>query len=288
MVEEVTSDRLSLAYRELSSIPAPIASKFGPQIRELDLSNNEISDLLVLKSFTKLQVLVLDGNKINSHTKFPLLDKLHTLWVNSNCIENLTIFIDKLAENTPNLKFLSMLKNEACPNFFNGHSLREYSDYRHYVISRFKYLTCLDSTPISDAERAEANRVYSSLASRETREESDRRRDEEARKKKMALAEATGTPDKKKKRGKGKSKKEKPQTTTLSTQPSGSKSEKIEKGKEKKDENGLPLPSFETGPSSQAPPPLTKSSNNQSGDSSDWSSEEEDDDFWDSDKDKET
>eukprot|EP01112_Ceratiomyxa_fruticulosa_P010603 TRINITY_DN2814_c0_g1_i1.p1 TRINITY_DN2814_c0_g1~~TRINITY_DN2814_c0_g1_i1.p1 ORF type:complete len:279 (-),score=76.62 TRINITY_DN2814_c0_g1_i1:167-1003(-) len=275
---EVTSDRLSLAYRELSSIPAPIAAKFGPQIRELDLSNNNISDLLVLKSFTKLQVLVLDSNKVNSHTKFPLLDKLHTLWVNSNCIENLTIFIDKLAENTPNLKFLSMLKNDACPNFFNGHSLKDYNDYRHYVISRLKYLTCLDSTPISDAERAEANRVYSSLASRETREQSDRRRDEDAMKKKMALTEATSAPEKKKKRSKGKSKKDRTQTTTTPT--SETKGEKSDKGKETKDENGLPLPNFETGPSSQTPPPIKSND----GSSSDWSSEEEDDDFWDSDK----
>lgn len=63
---------------------------------------------------------MLDNNEVNSHTKFPQMNTLHTLWVNSNQIDNLIIFIDKVAANIPNIKFLSMLKNEACPNFFNG------------------------------------------------------------------------------------------------------------------------------------------------------------------------
>ncbi len=81
---------------------------------------NIIRDVAALAGFPKLEVLVLDNNLITSHTKFPKMETLHTLWVNSNQINNLAVFIDKLAIATPNLRFLSMLKNEACPNFFNG------------------------------------------------------------------------------------------------------------------------------------------------------------------------
>ena len=83
-----------------------------------------------LKSFTKLETLVLDNNCISSHTKFPPLPALTTLWVNRNKITNLSTFIDKLVVSVPNLKYLSMLGNEACPNFLNGGSLSQYNDYR--------------------------------------------------------------------------------------------------------------------------------------------------------------
>lgn len=92
---------------------------------------NYFRDLAPLQGFPKLETLVLDNNEVNEHTKFPKMLNLHTLWVNSNKITNLIIFIDKLVDNTPNLKFLSMLKNEACPNYFNGKTLKEYSDYRY-------------------------------------------------------------------------------------------------------------------------------------------------------------
>jgi len=156
-------ERVSFAYRDLSDINARIVAKYAPSVKELDLSNNNISDLTPLKSFVKLHTLVLDGNRVHSHTRIPVLPKLHTLWVNSNAISNLTVFIDKLVESTPALKFLSMLKNEACPNFFNGHSLKDYNDYRRYVISKLPGLSVLDSTPITESERAEGARLYSNI-----------------------------------------------------------------------------------------------------------------------------
>lgn len=87
-----------------------------------------------LKSFTKLETLVLDKNQITSHTKFPSLPRLTTLWVNHNQITNLSIFIDKLVDATPNLRYLSMLGNEACPNFLNNGTLAQYNDYRLEII----------------------------------------------------------------------------------------------------------------------------------------------------------
>ena len=89
------------------------------------------SDLTPLRDFVKLETLVLDGNKLTSHSKIPRLPALKTLWVNKNRIGNLSIFIDQLVEAVPNLRYLSMMNNDACPNFFNGGSLKQYQDYRY-------------------------------------------------------------------------------------------------------------------------------------------------------------
>jgi len=66
---EESVERLSFAYRELDEIDPRIVLRFGHNVKELDLSNNNLRDLSQLKGFTKLQVLVLDNNKITSHTK---------------------------------------------------------------------------------------------------------------------------------------------------------------------------------------------------------------------------
>jgi len=118
----------------------------------------------------------LDGNKLTEHTKVPRLEKLHTLWVNRNNIANLTLFINKLVESTPNLKHLSMLNNDACPNFFNGGSLKQYKDYRCYVISRLRTLTVLDDTNISSQEKEQAIQFYGNLDMTVAREEDERKR----------------------------------------------------------------------------------------------------------------
>jgi len=41
------------------------------------------------------------------------------------------VFVDHLAIVVPSLKHLSMLYNEACPNFFNGGTAMQYADYRY-------------------------------------------------------------------------------------------------------------------------------------------------------------
>jgi len=152
-------DRLSLAYKELDDIPEKIIEKYS-HIRELDLSNNKIVELRHLRGFTRLETLVLDNNQITSHSRFPKLPTLLNLCVNSNQISNLSTFIENIVESLPNLKYLSMLRNEACPNYFNGGTPKSYDDYRHFVISQIKTLSHLDSTPVSDQERQAASRKY--------------------------------------------------------------------------------------------------------------------------------
>ena len=90
-------------------------------------------DVRQLRDFDRLHTLILDNNRLTSHVKFPKLPQLRTLWVNKNNISNLSIFVDHLVAATPNLRYLSMLGNDACPNYFNGGTLKQYQDYRHVL-----------------------------------------------------------------------------------------------------------------------------------------------------------
>jgi hypothetical protein len=91
------------------------------------------------------------------------MKNLKLLWVNDNKITNLSTFIEQISKYCPNLKCLSMQKNKACPNFFNGGTNEQYQDYRHYVISRFPHLQELDITPVSKEEREDAMKKYGDL-----------------------------------------------------------------------------------------------------------------------------
>jgi Leucine-rich repeat (LRR) protein len=93
-------------------------------------NNGLVRDLSPLRGLTNLETLVLDNNQLTSHCKLPPLPRLHTLWVNKNKISNLTAFIERVEQQAPNLKFLSMLGNEACPNYFNSGTPKQYKDYR--------------------------------------------------------------------------------------------------------------------------------------------------------------
>ena len=41
------------------------------------------------------------------------------------------LLTDNIVTNFPNLKYLSMMKNEAAPSYFNGGSKKDYQDYRY-------------------------------------------------------------------------------------------------------------------------------------------------------------
>ena len=55
--------------------------------------------------------MVLNGCQI------PVLNQLETLYANKNKISNLSVFVERLYVATPNLKYLSLLGNEACPKY---------------------------------------------------------------------------------------------------------------------------------------------------------------------------
>ncbi|KAH7829628.1 putative leucine-rich repeat-containing protein [Monocercomonoides exilis] len=153
---------LTLAYKDIDSINPSLLQTYGSKLVHLDLSYNKLTDksLGPIAGFEKLESLVLDGNILTSYVSFPYLPKLHTLSVNKNKIANLSLFIEKVRTNMPSLRFLSMLSNEACPNYFFHRSPQEYQDYRYYVISRLPTLSILDTTPVSDEERLQALGLY--------------------------------------------------------------------------------------------------------------------------------
>lgn len=159
--------RCSLAHKSLRHIPfAIIGGKRASQITELDLSFNYLTDLPNLDWFPNLRSLVVDNNRLQSNSNFnsgKALPNLELLWVNGCHIKHLAVWIDKIAACCPNLKMFSMLKNHACPNFFNGGTVQQYNDYRLFVLSRLRRLTVLDSTPVTEEERREAIEQYGDL-----------------------------------------------------------------------------------------------------------------------------
>lgn len=152
--------RKSLAFQDLDSIPEELATREGESLQEIDLTHNKISDLRFLLDFPQLTCLVLDHNSIESHVKIAAAPNLQTLWVNHNKIKNLGLFISTLCKSCPNLKYLSMMNNEAAPSYFNGGTYQQYADYRHFVIAHFPKLEMLDDKKIEDSERSEAKRIY--------------------------------------------------------------------------------------------------------------------------------
>jgi hypothetical protein len=66
--------------------------------------------------------------------QFPDLPLLTTLWVNHNRIANLSIFVDHVATMLPRLRYLSLLGNDACPNYLNGGTPQQYADYRYGLL----------------------------------------------------------------------------------------------------------------------------------------------------------
>jgi len=150
-------EQLSLIGQSLNNIPINVDG--AHKIKRLDLSYNNIIKLENLEQFQNLTYLVVDNNQLESdQSQLPKIQSLQTLWVNSNNIDDLKIFLDCVSNSFPNLTYLSMLKNPACPNYFTGKDFEDYKRYRYYVLYRMKKLKFLDYSAVSNEERKEAGR----------------------------------------------------------------------------------------------------------------------------------
>jgi len=155
----VDATDLSLVGKRLTSLPTD--GKYA-NLTKIDLTDNDMNSWKGFENLTKLESLVLDKNnlKAGSLATFPQLSSLQTLWINNNQIADLKLFLDAIEKCFPNLSYLSMLKNPACPNlYFSDGEAEAYQRYRYYVIFRVKKLKFLDSTPVEPAEHKEALRV---------------------------------------------------------------------------------------------------------------------------------
>lgn len=173
-------NRLSLIGHALQEIPESLGAKYS-QAKELDLSYNSIKTVSNLEKFTNLKTLILDNNQLESQQTFPKSLAMQTLWLNNNNISDLKVLLDNISKSYPNLTYLSMLKNPACPNYFNGNDFDDYQRYRYYVLYRVKTLKFLDSSPVTEKERKEAARVgpYMIVAKPDTSQEQRRKIEEE-------------------------------------------------------------------------------------------------------------
>ena len=113
-----------------------------------------------LDAFKRLESLIADSNQLTSNQPFlPRIPTLTTLCVNDNDIADVEQWLTFISDAFPNLTYLSMLKNPACPNYFIGKDQQDYARYRLYVLHRIPGLKFLDSSPVTAQERAEAKRV---------------------------------------------------------------------------------------------------------------------------------
>jgi leucine-rich melanocyte differentiation-associated protein len=116
---------------------------------------NVKSDLRDLQQFPYLEELICDNNSLSEETKFPVIKSLKLFSCNKNNVNDIHLFIDRIKVSFPNLTYLSMLGNKACPNQLVDENNDEYDYYRYrkYVLYRLKNLRFLDSYEVKPEER---------------------------------------------------------------------------------------------------------------------------------------
>lgn len=153
--------RVSLRFQGPGCLTPAVLERLKDTVVELDLSWNAITDLLVLRELTKVRRLILSHNPaLTSTTNLPRLLSVDTLWANFCGVDNLAVFVDKVATAFPNLRYLSLFGNAACRNILNGGSLAEYKDYRRFVVARLPQLVGLEDRLVSLEERDRAQEQY--------------------------------------------------------------------------------------------------------------------------------
>ncbi|GFR21106.1 leucine-rich melanocyte differentiation-associated protein [Trichonephila clavata] len=152
---------LSYIGQDCYAIPSILGKIYGDQTRRLDLSFNTIRTLDNLELFPLLEELILDNNELNDLVSFIPLPNLHTLSLNKNHILDLEKLLKQLTSCYPELTYLSLLGNPACPDQLSSLEKDEedYQRYRYYIIHQIPKLKFLDSTPVKSSEKSEAKRI---------------------------------------------------------------------------------------------------------------------------------
>jgi len=152
--------KVSIVSQDITEIPMDLGLKYGKETKELAITFCRLTHVSNLEDFKSLVCLVLDNNEIGSDMNvFPELPALETLWVNNNNIQYLDRFLAAIRGKVPNLKYLSMLKNPCCPNYFVGKGTSDYKKYRAEVVKEFPTLKFLDSSPITAEELSDAEKL---------------------------------------------------------------------------------------------------------------------------------
>ena len=106
--------------------------------------------------------IILDNNQLTDDIVVQKNFSLRTLTLNNNNFKQLPKLLHQLADNTPNLRYLSLLGNECCPDQLSamgGEEEEDYQRYRYYVLFHLPNLKFLDSRRVSEDELNEAQRI---------------------------------------------------------------------------------------------------------------------------------
>jgi len=161
-METLFSDgSLTFVGQDCECIPPWLSRKYGTVAKRLDLSYNRLRSVRGLVGFKILEELLLDNNHLKDDIELPEMPTLRTLTMNKNEITDLEKLLDIIVSKVPNLDYLSLLGNPACPNQLISMEKddEDYQRYRYYVIYRLPKLKFLDSTAVQESERKEAKRA---------------------------------------------------------------------------------------------------------------------------------
>ncbi|KAL5284980.1 hypothetical protein ACFFRR_006979 [Megaselia abdita] len=145
--------RISLAYRELETIPRRILKNVSSEIEILDLSYNGLVDLSFLINFPKLKTLILDRNFKLDYRSFPDMFFLEILWINNCNIIDIRNWLKTLQLCAPNIKELSMMCNPVGSTVLNGVTQEEENLYRVEVIRLLPNLKLFDGVPFTGQQK---------------------------------------------------------------------------------------------------------------------------------------
>ncbi|CAL1295715.1 unnamed protein product [Larinioides sclopetarius] len=126
--------QLSYIGQECYSIPSILGKIYGNQTRRLDLSFNSIRSLENLELFPLLEELILDNNELSDLVSFIPLNNLHTLSLNKNHFRDIESLLRHLTSCYPELTYLSILGNPACPDQLSSFEKDE-EDYQRYSLN---------------------------------------------------------------------------------------------------------------------------------------------------------
>lgn len=125
-----------------------LAKEFSKFAISLDLTENELTDLSFLKSFNKLESLVLDKNRQMDPNTIPQMKSLEILWLNGCNISDISKWVEVIRVRCPKLKCLSMINNPGARSLVNLCTSKENEEYRSFITSRLKNLNYLDEAEV--------------------------------------------------------------------------------------------------------------------------------------------
>eukprot|EP00667_Euglena_gracilis_P006389 EG_transcript_6430 len=153
--------RLSLAYQSLVGLPRLPLS----HLVSLDVSHNALVDLSGLRGAEQLQTLVADCNALVDGFELPPLPTLRYLSLAHNQIKSLVPLLQTVQQRCPDLRWISLFGNPACPGLQTSPTPAVYSAYRHCIIAYLPAITFVEGARVTPAERCAAHYQWDGVTS---------------------------------------------------------------------------------------------------------------------------